>query len=164
MKVEIKGEKLNFEIGSIWGVVYDFETLTDGRMAFDLSRTAAVHIAMYGVLLRCNPGMVLTMEEFVEELNNITLAKAMTEHFVKRMECLSQGEQVAHAVEDHGKEQPDTVEDHGTERRDTGAKKKEPTGADQSTGTGCMRKLWAVLGLIRYIFSLRWGCKKRATI
>lgn len=142
MEAEIKGEKLKFEIGSIWGVVYDFETLTDGQMTFDLTKTAAVHIAMYGVLLRCNPGLALTMEEFVEELNNITLAKALTEYFVKRMTVLSQGEAVAQAM----KEDPTT--DIQKEGEGKGAKKKE----EASTATQCIKRRWGIMEWMRRIF------------
>lgn len=146
MEAEIKGEKLKFEIGSIWGVVYDFETLTDGQMTFDLTKTAAVHIAMYGVLLRCNPGLALTMEEFVEELNNITLAKALTEYFVKRMTVLSQGEAVAQAM----KEDTTTTGDEtaGDETAGNGAKKKE----EASTATQCIKRRWGIMEWMRRIF------------
>lgn len=153
MIAEIKGEKLKFEIGSIWGVVYDFETLTEGQMTFDLNKTAAVHIAMYGVLLRCNPGLALTMEEFVEELNNITLAKAMTEYFVKRMTVLSQGEAVKEAMkEGEGKTGGETAgngDKAGGKAPGTGAKKKE----EATTATKCTEKRLGVMAWIRHIFS-----------
>lgn len=153
MNVEIKGESLKFEIGSIWAVVYDFETLTDGRLAFDLSKTMCLHIAMYGVLLRCNPAMALTMDEFVEELNNIALCKAMTEHLVKRMSVLSQGEAVAQAVEKEGKKEKGEGGKEETPAADN--KKKEETTADQSTGTKCTKNVWGVMAWIRRIFSGR---------
>ena len=141
MFVEIKGEKLKFEVGSIWGVVYDFETLTDGQLSFDLTKTAAVHIAMYGVLLRCNPGLALTMDEFVEELNNITLARAMTEYFVKAMTVLSQGEEIRKKVEGREKKGP-------AAEPPTSKKKEEAT-----PPTKCTKKRWGVMGWLRRIFS-----------
>ena len=89
MKVTIKGKEYNFGFDSIWGPMYLYEEIAGEQMPFDPRKTACQHLLFYCILLRANPGLDVTLEEFILSLNNLEMAKAMREYYVKRMDVLS---------------------------------------------------------------------------
>ncbi len=101
--VTIKGKQYRFEFGNIWGPMYTYELLTQGRVPYDPGNMASNHIMYYGILCRCNEQIDLTFDEYLEALNDVELVKAMTSYYVKRMNVLQQ----AAKAETAAKEQAD---------------------------------------------------------
>lgn len=89
MKVEINGQEYEYSFDSVWGVLYDFETLTSGKVAYNGNLMLHVHIAIYGVLIRRNSDFTMEFEDFVEALNDMELSRALVEYYTKRMERLT---------------------------------------------------------------------------
>ena len=89
MKVTIKGQEYNFTFDSVWGPMYLYEEIAGDKMPFDPRKTACLHLLFYCILLRSNPGFDVSLEEFLIALNNLELANAMREYYVKRMDVLT---------------------------------------------------------------------------
>ena len=89
MKVTIKGQEYNFTFDSVWGPMYLYEEVAGEQMPFNPRKTACLHLLFYCILLRSNPGLDLTLEEFLIARNDLTLANAMRDYFVKRMDVLT---------------------------------------------------------------------------
>ena len=64
MKVTIKGQEYNFTFDSVWGPMYLYEEVAGEKMPFNPRKTACLHLLFYCILLRSNPGLDLTLEEF----------------------------------------------------------------------------------------------------
>lgn len=89
MKVTIKGQEYNFTFDSVWGPMYLYEEIAGEKMHFDPRKTACLHLLFYCILLRSNPGFDVSLEEFLIALNNLELANAMRDYYVKRMDVLT---------------------------------------------------------------------------
>ena len=89
MKVTIKGQEYNFTFDSVWGPMYLYEEVAGEKMPFNPRKTACLHLLFYCILLRSNPGFDVTLEEFLLSLNNLEMANAMRDYYVKRMNVLS---------------------------------------------------------------------------
>ena len=89
MKVTIKGQEYNFTFDSVWGPMYLYEEIVGEKMPFDPRKTACLHLLFYCILLRSNPGFDVSLEEFLIALNNLELANAMRDYYVKRMDVLT---------------------------------------------------------------------------
>lgn len=89
MKILIKGQEYDFSFENIWGPIYSYEVLAGEKLPFNPHRTLCMHILYYSILLRANPGMTLTFDEFMSAINDVRLVNKMAEYYVKRMEVLS---------------------------------------------------------------------------
>ena len=89
MKVTIKGQEYNFTFDSVWGPMYLYEEVAGEKMPFDPRKTACLHLLFYCILLRSNPGLDVTLDEFLLSLNNLKMANEMRDYYVKRMDVLS---------------------------------------------------------------------------
>lgn len=92
MKVKIKGAEYEFSFDSVWGPIYTYEELTGNKLPFDANRMLCLHILYYCILLRANPKITLTLEEFFEALNDISLVGKMADYYAKRMQVLTGSE------------------------------------------------------------------------
>lgn len=89
MKVTIKGREYEFTFDSVWGPMYLYEEIAGEKMPFDPRKTACLHLLFYCILLRSNPGLDVELEEFLLSLNNLDMANAMRDYYVKRMNVLT---------------------------------------------------------------------------
>jgi hypothetical protein len=89
MKVTIKGQEYNFTFDSVWGPMYLYEEMAGEKLPFDPRKTACLHVLFYCILLRSNPGLDLTLEDFLLSLNNLDMANAMRNYYVNRMDVLT---------------------------------------------------------------------------
>ena len=89
MKVTIKGQEYNFTFDSVWGPMYLYEEVAGEQMPFNPRKTACLHLLFYCILLRSNPGLDVSLEEFLIALNDLNLANAMRDYYVKRMDVLT---------------------------------------------------------------------------
>ena len=89
MKVTIKGQEYNFTFDSVWGPMYLYEEVAGEKMPFNPRKTACLHLLFYCILLRSNPGLDLTLDDFLLSLNNLKMANEMRDYYVKRMDVLS---------------------------------------------------------------------------
>lgn len=89
MKVRIGGREYEYSFDSVWGVLYDFETLTSGKVEYNGQLMLHVHIAIYGVLIRKNSDFDMEFEDFVKELNNMELSRTLVEYYTQRMAMLT---------------------------------------------------------------------------
>ena len=89
MKVTIKGQEYNFTFDSVWGPMYLYEEMAGEKLPFDPRKTACLHVLFYCILLRSNPGIDLTLEDFLLSLNNLDMANAMRNYYVNRMDVLT---------------------------------------------------------------------------
>lgn len=89
MKVTIKGKEYNFGFDSVWGPMYLYEEIAGDKMPFDPRKTACMHLLFYCILLRSNPGLDVTLDDFLLSLNNLKMANEMRDYYVKRMDVLS---------------------------------------------------------------------------
>ena len=89
MKVTIKGQEYNFTFDSVWGPMYLYEEIAGEKMPFNPRKTACLHLLFYCILLRSNPGLDVSLEEFLIALNDLNLANAMRDYYVKRMDVLT---------------------------------------------------------------------------
>lgn len=102
MKVTIKGQEYNFTFDSVWGPMYLYEEIAGEKMPFDPRKTACLHLLFYCILLRSNPGLDVSLEEFLISLNDLNMANAMRDYYVKRMDVLT-GFSSNEATEDNDK-------------------------------------------------------------
>ena len=79
-----------------------YEEIAGEKMPFDPRKTACLHLLFYCILLRNNPGFDVSLEEFLIALNNLELANAMRDYYVKRMDVLT-GFVSAEAEQEGGK-------------------------------------------------------------
>ena len=105
MKVKIKGQEYNFTFDSVWGPMYLYEEVAGEKMPFNPRKTACLHLLFYCILLRSNPGLDLTLEEFLIALNDLNLANAMRDYYVKRMDVLTGFESAEAEQEDDKKKE-----------------------------------------------------------
>ena len=89
MKVKINGKEYNFGFDSVWGPMYLYEEKAGDKIPFNPQKTMCQHLLFYCILLRSNPGFDVTLEEFLLSLNNLEMANAMRDYYVKRMNVLS---------------------------------------------------------------------------
>ena len=89
MKETIKGQEYNFTFDSVWGPMYLYEEVAGEKLPFNPRKTACLHLLFYCILLRSNPGLDLTLEEFLIALNDLNLANAMRDYYVKRLDVLT---------------------------------------------------------------------------
>ena len=89
MKVTIKGKEYNFGFDSIWGPMYLYEEMAGEKIPFDPRKTVCMHIFFYCILIRSNPGLDVTLDEFLLSLNDLKMANEMRDYYVKRMDVLS---------------------------------------------------------------------------
>lgn len=89
MKVTIKGQEYDFTFDSVWGPMYLYEEMAGEKMPFDPRKTACLHLLFYCILLRSNPGLDVTLEDFLLSLNNLEMANAMRNYYVNRMDVLT---------------------------------------------------------------------------
>lgn len=89
MKVTIKGREYDFSFGSVWGPMYLYEEIAGEKLPFDPRKTACLHLLFYCILLRSNPGLDVSLEEFLLSLNDLNMANAMRDYYVKRMDVLT---------------------------------------------------------------------------
>lgn len=91
MKVIIKGKEYEFAFDSIWGPMYDYETVAGNKLPYDSRKTLCLHILFWCILWRSNRDFNITLDDFIIELNNMELAKSLTDYYRRRMEVLSTG-------------------------------------------------------------------------
>lgn len=91
MKVKLNGREWQFEVTSVWGPMYDFETLTQNKMTYNPASAMHNHIMFYGILIRCNKEFDMDFESFVQSLNDVEAVKAMTKYYKSRLEILTTG-------------------------------------------------------------------------
>ena len=89
MKVTIKGQEYNFTFDSVWGPMYLYEEVAGEKMPFNPRKTACLHLLFYCILLRSNPGLDVSLEEFLIALNDLNMANAMRDYYEKRMDVLT---------------------------------------------------------------------------
>lgn len=89
MKVRIKGREYNFTFDSVWGPMYLYEEIAGEKMPFNPRKTACLHLLFYCILLRSNPGLDVSLEEFLTALNDLGMANAMCDYYVKRVDVLT---------------------------------------------------------------------------
>ena len=66
-----------------------YEEIAGEKMPFDPRKTACMHLLFYCILLRGNPGLDVTLDEFLLSLNNLKMANEMRNYYVARMDVLS---------------------------------------------------------------------------
>ena len=108
MKVRIKGKDYEFRFDSVWGPLYTYEDIVGERMPYNPQKLMCVHVMLYCILLRCNEDIDVTLDEFLNALNDIKMEKAMREYYFRRTEELSRG--VDEATE-NGQEEGDKKKD-----------------------------------------------------
>jgi hypothetical protein len=91
MEVKIKGRVYRFEFDSVWGPLYTYEEVCGERLPFDAKKTICLHILFWCILFRANKDFTLTVDEFVQALNDVQLAIQMRDYYVKRMGVLTEG-------------------------------------------------------------------------
>ena len=55
---------------------------------FDPAKTFHLHIMFYCILIDDNPGITITLEEFIKAMNNLQLHTSMIKHYNKRVAVL----------------------------------------------------------------------------
>ena len=91
MTIIINGTEYKYEFGSVWGPLYTYEELFGEKIPFAPQRTLCIHLMLYCILVRCNPDMTLSLEDFLTSLNDLKLEKELREYYYKRMDLLTQG-------------------------------------------------------------------------
>ena len=99
MEITINGRKYKFEVRSWWGPLYTFEDIMDVpahlERKFNPASTLHLHVMLYCVLMNDNEALDLTLDEFIEALNNIELCNALTSFYLKRVDILTTGRHVS---------------------------------------------------------------------
>lgn len=92
MLIKINGKDYNFKMGSWWGPMYRFEDLMQvgehPERKFNPLLIFHLHVMFYAVLLCDNEDLDLTLDEFLQALNDIQLSNAMRDFFTHRCEVL----------------------------------------------------------------------------
>lgn len=91
MKIRICDKEYEFSFDSIWGPMYTYEVIAGKHMPFDPAQTLCLHILYYCILLRANPGITLSFDEFILSLNDIKLVNTLSDYYTKRMKVLTEG-------------------------------------------------------------------------
>lgn len=66
-----------------------YEEAAGDKMPFNPRKTMCLHLLYYCILLRSNPGLGLTLEEFLIALNDLNLANALRDYYMRRMDVLT---------------------------------------------------------------------------
>ena len=92
MKITIKGKEYQFNLTGWWGPQYQFEEIMNvaehPERKFNPMLILHMHVMYYCVLLCDNDNFDLTLDDFLEALNDITLANTLSEFYVQRCEIL----------------------------------------------------------------------------
>jgi hypothetical protein len=89
MEVVIKGQKWKFEFDGVWGPLYTYEEVCGPALPFDPKKTICLHVMWWCILLRANEGCTVTLDEFIEALNDMRLVEALRDYYSQRMEVLT---------------------------------------------------------------------------
>ena len=92
MDITINGQALQFNMQSWWGPMYIYEEVMDvanhPERKFNPAKTLYLHIMLYCVLMDDNPGITLTLEEFLKAIENLDLRNTLLEYYNKRVEII----------------------------------------------------------------------------
>ena len=92
MEIKINEQVLQFNMQSWWGPMYLFEEIMDipnhPERKFNPALTVHLHIMFYCILMDDNPGLSLTLDDFLKAINDLKLHASMLEHYNKRVEVL----------------------------------------------------------------------------
>lgn len=91
MIIQIKGKEYKFEFDSVWGPIYTYEELTEGKLPFNPARTQCLHLLFWCILMRANTDFTMMPDEFLLVLNDLDLAGKMMAYYTERMKVLSIG-------------------------------------------------------------------------
>ena len=93
MEITINGEILQFNMRSWWGPMYIYEEVADvvnhPDRRFNPAIALHLHIMLYCVLLDDNPGITLTLEDFIKALDNMKLYTDLLSYYNKRVNILT---------------------------------------------------------------------------
>lgn len=93
MEVTIKGKTYHFKVTSWWGPLYLFEDIMDvahhPENKFNMSLSFHLHVMFYAVLMNDNESLDITLEEFLQELNDLELHTQLRDYYIKRTEILT---------------------------------------------------------------------------
>lgn len=92
MEITVNNQVLQFNMQSWWGPMYLFEEVMDianhPERRFNPAKTAHLHIMFYCILMDDNPGITITLEEFIKSMNNLQLHTSMMDYYNKRVAVL----------------------------------------------------------------------------
>jgi hypothetical protein len=89
MKINIKGQELEFSFDSVWGPMYTYEEVCGTALPFEPRKTLCMHVMWWCILIRANEGCTVTLDEFVEALNDMQLVRSLADYYKARMEVLT---------------------------------------------------------------------------
>lgn len=100
MKVQINKKEYNFELDGVWGAIYLYEEVTEGKLPFNPSKTKCLHILFWCILMLANKDFDVSFEEFMTtSLNDLDLAMQMMQYYHKRMAMLTTGKDLVEDAE-----------------------------------------------------------------
>jgi hypothetical protein len=103
MDIFIKGKALKFEFSSVWGPLYTYEEVCGPSMPFNPKKTICMHVMWWCILVRANENCTVTLEEFIQALNDVKLVAQLSEYYAKRMEVLTTADEQKAESEDSKK-------------------------------------------------------------
>lgn len=92
MEITVNGQVLQFNMQSWWGPMYIFEEVMDvahhPERRFDPTKTVHLHIMFYCILIDDNPGITITLEDFLKAVGDLNLHTSMMQYYDKRVAVL----------------------------------------------------------------------------
>ena len=95
MEISINGKQYQFNMSGWWGPQYHFEDIMGvaehPERRFNPMLQLHLHVMFYCVLMCDNDPLDLTLDEFLDALNDLNLHRTLTEFYTKRVEILTKG-------------------------------------------------------------------------
>lgn len=92
MEITVNNQVLQFNMQSWWGPMYIFEEVMDvanyPERRFNPAKTIHLHIMFYCILIDDNPGITITLEDFLKAMGDFQLHTSMMDYYNKRVAVL----------------------------------------------------------------------------
>lgn len=89
MKIRIKGKEYEWGFDSVWGPMYMYEVVTDGKLPYDAGKSLCNHVLWWCILWQSNEGCDVTLDDWLVALNDLDLCRRLAEAYAQRMQALN---------------------------------------------------------------------------
>lgn len=97
MKIRIKGKEYEWGFDSVWGPMYLYEVVTDGKLPYDGGKTLCNHVLWWCILYQSNEGCDVSLDDWLQALNDLELVAKLATEFAQRMQALNDLAALEHA-------------------------------------------------------------------
>lgn len=89
IEIKIKGKVYKWGFDSVWGPMYAYEMVCGDKLPFDAKKVLCLHVMWWCILVQANEGCTLSLDEWMEAMNDVQLTKVLSVEYAARMQVLT---------------------------------------------------------------------------